>query len=302
MHIYVTIRLRVVMAVIVLVTLVSFGPTLAIADLLDAAKNGDVETATKSLEVEGIDPTSLKRPLFFAAQRGHAPVVAVLLENGADPNTAFTFGAPLHAAARANFVDVLALLLKYGADPNLAAGDFDQSALHEAADRGALDAAQLLLEHGADVNFRNDRGRPPIHNAMAAGRIEMADFLRENGAAPNLPEPFTETELANADVEAGRIAMLGCNSCHKISDEQPATGPHVGPSLVGIFGREKASRDDYKYSDALQDLGGTWTAQALNDFIADPTGVAPGTEMLRAPEMTRTQRIGLIAFLRDAAN
>lgn len=96
--------------------------------------------------------------------------------------------------------------------------------------------------------------------------------------------------------------MFGCNSCHKISDEQPATGSHIGPSLVGIFGSEKGSRDEYKYSGAMRDLGGTWTAQALNEFIADLTGVAPGTEMLRAPEMTRAQRVGLIAFLRDAAN
>ena len=51
----------------------------------------------------------------------------------------------------------------------------------------------------------------------------------------------------------------------------------------------------------MKGLDGDWTAQALNEFLADPTGLVPGTEMLWAPEMTREERIGLIAFLREAA-
>ncbi|MFC6583068.1 c-type cytochrome [Sulfitobacter aestuariivivens] len=161
-------------------------------------------------------------------------------------------------------------------------------------------AARVLIEHGADVNFRNSKDRPPIHNAAAAGRQEFVDFLRANGAGPRTPEPITDTEFENADIEAGRRVMFGCNTCHEIAADKPATGTHVGPSLIGVFGAPSANRDDFQYSAALERLGVVWTVETLNSFLADPTGVAPGTEMLWAPDMSRQERIGVIALLRSA--
>ncbi|MDU8946447.1 ankyrin repeat domain-containing protein [Ovoidimarina sediminis] len=279
--------------------LLSAGAVLANPDLLNAVKEGDPEAVIQVLEADSHDPKTLSRPLFFAAQRGYADVVEVLLEHGANPNTSFTYGSPLHAAARANDTSVLALLLKSGADPDLAAGDFDQSPLHEAADRGAFEAATLLIEHGADVNFRNSKGRPPIHAAAASGHQDMVDFLRAHGAAANVPEPITQGELDSANVEAGLRALHGCNTCHEIAEGKSATGPHVGPSLIGIYGSPRGAKEDYPYSGAMSELDGVWTAEALNAFLFDPTGVVPGTEMIRVPDMTREERIGLIAVLRD---
>jgi len=270
-------------------------------DLIAAAREGDLQAVVEVLGTNFDDPKALSRPLFFAAQRGHAEVVKVLLEHGADANTSYTFGSPIHAAARANDADVVRLLLENGTDPDLMAGDFDQSPIHEAAARGAFEAAEILLEHGADVNFRNNKGRPAIHAAAMSGKQDMVEFLRDNGATPNLPEPITLIELENSNIEAGQRALHGCNTCHETEEGKPATGPHVGPTLVGVFGAARAGREDYAYSDAMSKLDGAWDVEALNAFLTDPTGVVPGTEMLRAPEMTREERIGLIAFLREAA-
>lgn len=275
-------------------------PLAADTDLLGAVRKGDAVGVAVALETGAPEPKALGRPLFFAAQQGHAEVVALLLGAGADPNTVFTFGSPLHAAARADHADIVKMLLDQGAEPDLAAGDFRQSPLHEAAARGAIDAARLLLDRGADVNFRNRHGRPAIHVAVAAGQTAMADFLREKGAAPDLPDPVTQQELAGADLEAGRLALFGCNTCHEVAKDRPATGVHVGPSLVGIFGSAQAAQADYAYSDAMKRLDGTWTAETLNAFLTDPTGLVPGTEMLRVPEMTRAERIGLISLLKQS--
>ncbi|NNE86575.1 MAG: hypothetical protein HKN27_00740 [Silicimonas sp.] len=268
-------------------------------DLIAAATEGDLQAVVEALGTNSDEPKALSRPLFFAAQRGHAEVVKVLLENGADANTSYTFGSPIHAAARANDADVVALLLEYGTNPDLTAGDFDQSPIHEAAARAAFEAAELLIEYGADVNFRNNKGRPAIHAAAMSGKQDMVDFLRNNGATPNLPKPITQGELENANIEAGRRALHGCNSCHETEEGKPATGPHVGPTLVGVFGATRAAREDYAYSSAMSKLDGVWDIETLNAFLSDPTGFVPGTEMLRVPEMTREDRIGLIAILRE---
>lgn len=270
-------------------------------DLIGAAREGDIEAVLQALEASSSEPETLGRPLYFAAQRGHLEVVELLLEHGADANTRFTYGSPLHTAARSNYADVVAILLEYGADPNLSDGDFAGSPLHQTADRGATEAAKVLIENGADVNFRNNKGRPPIHNAAASENHDFVDFLRANGATPNLPEPIEEFELENADLKAGRIAMFGCNTCHEVAEGKPATGPHVGPTLLGVFGAPRGGREEYQYSKAMEELDGIWTTEALNAFLADPTGVVPGTEMLRAPDMTREERIGVIAILRNAA-
>ncbi|WP_377192862.1 ankyrin repeat domain-containing protein [Ruegeria meonggei] len=270
-------------------------------DLIGAATEGNLEAVVEALEANSDGPKALSRPLFFAAQRGHAEVVKVLLEHGADANTSYTFGSPIHAAARANDTAVVALLLENGTNPDLIAGDFDQSPIHEAAARAAIEAAELLIEHGADVNFRNNKGRPPIHAAAMSGKKDMVDFLRINGATPNLPEPITQGELENANIEAGRRALHGCNTCHETEEGKPATGPHVGPTLVGVFGAKQAASEDFAYSSSMTELDGVWGIEDLNAFLSDPTGVVPGTAMLRVLEMTREERIGLIAFLRGAA-
>lgn len=270
-------------------------------DLIAAAREGDREAVLNALEASTDGPDTFGRPLFFAAQRGHGEVVQLLLERGADPNTSFTFGSPLHAAARANDTAVVSLILQHGGDPNLPAGDFDQSPLHEAADRGATAVVKLLIDSGADVNFRNNKGRPAIHEAAASGHQDVVDQLLRFGAKPNLPDPIAPDELENANIEAGSRALNGCNTCHEVAEGKTATGIHVGPTLIGVFGAPRSGREGYAYSEAMAELTGTWTAEALNDFLSDPTGVVPGTEMLRTPDMTREERIGIIAILRDAA-
>ncbi|WP_379560637.1 ankyrin repeat domain-containing protein [Psychromarinibacter halotolerans] len=270
-------------------------------DLIAAAKEGDRDAVLNALEAGRDGPASLGRPLFFAAQRGHAEVVRLLLEHGADPNTSFTFGSPLHTAARANDTAVVALILEHGGDPNLPAGDFDQSPLHEAADRGATEVVRILIAGGADVNFRNDKGQPAIHDAAASGHQNVVELLRGFGAKPDLPNPIAPGELENANIEAGSRALNGCNTCHEVAEGKAATGIHVGPTLIGVFDAPRAGQEGYAYSDAMAALSGSWTAEALNEFLSDPTGVVPGTEMLRTPDMTREERIGIIAILRDAA-
>ena len=267
-------------------------------NVIAAARSGDLEALAAELpEDTTVDRATLIRPLYFAAQRGHEDVVAYLLARGASADAATQFGSALQIAARGNHVPTMLALLGAGADPNLSAGEIGNTPLHDAAERGAIDAMKLLIERGADVNARNKSDNPPIHNAATKGHLDAVAMLRANGAVARQEPPISTGELAAADLEIGRIRAFECNQCHEIVAGEESVGAHSGPNLIGVIGRDKASLETFSYSPALQALGGNWTPEELNQFIADPSGVAPGTYMSIGGEPDRTKRISLIAYL-----
>lgn len=88
-----------------------------------------------------------------------------------------------------------------------------------------------------------------------------------------------------------------CAPCHALAYEINGVGPH----LVGIYGRPIGSVGNYRYSEALQAVGGTWDAATLDRFLADPEGFAPGNKMkFRGIESAET-RAAIIAYLQREA-
>ncbi|HET6922573.1 MAG TPA: c-type cytochrome [Anaeromyxobacteraceae bacterium] len=106
------------------------------------------------------------------------------------------------------------------------------------------------------------------------------------GAAP-------AADSAPGEAEAGRKAFQVCSACHTVDPGGPST---VGPNLFGVVGRDIAGVAGFAYSDALRAQGGKWTPAGLDRFMADPTGVAPGTRMAVKVADAR-QRGDLIAYL-----
>ena len=280
-------------------------PTIAHSqDVLKSALSGDVEALRLALpEGSNPDPATLVRPVYFAAQRGHADVVAYLLKMGAPPDAMTDFGSVLQIAARNNNADIVTMLLDRGASPNTRGGDFGNAPIHDAAERGAIETARILLNHGADVNFRRSTGdQPAIHLAMRKGRNEMVALLLESGAGPYAPEPVTESEFEASNPEVGRARAKECLYCHSLETGDMPSTKFAGPDLAGFVGREIAVRDYFNYSNAMKAESGTWTLEELNRFIADPTGVVPGTSMERGGVPDRAERIAVIKYLMNPAS
>jgi len=268
------------------------------AELMLAARNGDLETVRELLAAGAQpDPPGIASPLYFAAQGGHLEIVNALLEHGAGPDSMSKWGTPLHIAARRGHTDIVKVLLHHGADPNLKGGEDDDTPLHMAAVRGSLDAAQALVQQGVDVNARNRWDHPPAHLAAYNKREDVLSFLLSNGAMPRSVEPLTEDDLARANPDFARSSAEICRGCHAVEAGEASPGRYPAPNLAKVVGREKAALPDFPYSDALRKLRGTWTAEEINQFIADPTGVAPGTEMGHAGIQNEDERAAIIAYL-----
>src|SRR3569832_1564572 len=66
-----------------------------------------------------------------------------------------------------------------------------------------------------------------------------------------------------------------CAACHSVEPDEN----EVGPSLAGLVGRKAASVTGYNYSAALKASGKVWTRAQLDQFLAAPQKMVPGTKM-----------------------
>ena len=82
------------------------------------------------------------------------------------------------------------------------------------------------------------------------------------------------------DAERGKLLFIqNCALCHATgvaTDNQPMSGQ--GPSLAGVVGRQAAA-EAFGYTQALAASKLTWNSATLDQFLASPTLVVPGTTM-----------------------
>lgn len=185
------------------------------ADVVDkafvcAAMCGRIEVADLLLQ-KGVNvntaPMKNQTALHNAAYTGQAEMVRFLLEKGADANLRDTqfqstpAGWALEGRHKelANYLldhsepdvldavefgrlDLAKSLLGEG-DPNDAYGRGERGVLLRiAAFSGHLDIAEFLLQHGADPNLADSQGTTPLKCAMAGEHRALVDLLRKRGA------------------------------------------------------------------------------------------------------------------------
>lgn len=70
-----------------------------------------------------------------------------------------------------------------------------------------------------------------------------------------------------------------CVACHVVADASgevlAGRNARTGPNLFGLAGRQIGSEEDFRYGDAIIELGETgavWTEEAFVGYVQDPTG------------------------------
>ncbi|KAL8928807.1 MAG: hypothetical protein Q9208_001585 [Pyrenodesmia sp. 3 TL-2023] len=149
-----------------------------------ASARGDERSVVTLLqhgaEVNTVD-VQLSGVVGHAADRNYVTCVRLLLEAGANPDIAASYGSkvgnPLNVAAR-NASDPLILktLLDFGADVDSAGVDGTTALIH-AARKDNANFATLLLEYGADINALSTAGQTPLTTAVIFNSHNVLQLL-----------------------------------------------------------------------------------------------------------------------------
>ncbi|MEE9140360.1 MAG: c-type cytochrome [Alphaproteobacteria bacterium] len=167
-----------------------------------------------------------------------------------------------------------------------------------------------------------EEARPTAEAPAAPEPVVEAEAVEEAAPAPEpvveaeaveeaepAPEPAAEVAAAAAEEEVAALAAGDpkagaavfkkhlCFACHRMEP-----GKHgVGPSLAGVWGREAAAVEGFKYSKALVDSGIVWTEENLDRWLTNPKAMVQGNKMILAKPVTDAgHRANLLAYLKEA--
>lgn len=181
-------------------------------------------------------------PLTYAAAIGSLDAMKLLVEAGADVNSANDFGAtplmwcagdlakaryllskganvkarskvgrtPLMIAANCDgSAEIARLMIEKGADVK-AKDEGGATVLETAATVNNLEVARLLLANGADVNTVDEGGFTPLSQAAGNGdrATEMVRLLLDHGAKVNVASGDTVETVKNGPIRIGWITPL----------------------------------------------------------------------------------------------
>lgn len=98
------------------------------------------------------------------------------------------------------------------------------------------------------------------------------------------------------DAAAGEKVFKKCQACHTATEEKNK----VGPYLKGVVGRQAASVEGFKYSDALSAKAaeiGAWDEAKIVEYLADPKAYIGGTSKMAFKLKDETDRKNVAAYL-----
>jgi cytochrome c len=155
---------------------------------------------------------------------------------------------------------------------------------------GAIIAAGLAV---VVIGFIGDMLVQPKKQETATMR-----FAAKAPAAPKQAEKAVPlaTLLASADATAGKKVSKKCKSCHDLTARKKLG---IGPPLWDVIQSGKGGNGKFKYSSAMSGMGGKWSYEDLDAFIASPKGFLKGTKMAFPGIKNAKDRANLIAFLRS---
>ena len=153
----------------------------------------------------------------------------------------------------------------------------------------------MLLVAFSNLVFAPQRlaapGYPLLSSAAAPAAAPAAAAAPKETPLPEL--------LAKADAKKGEQDAKVCTTCHTF---EKGGAVKVGPPLWGVVGRPVASYSGFAYSDSIKKLGGDWTYDKLEHWIADPKAMASDTKMAFPGEKSPQKDADILAYLQTLSD
>ncbi|XP_071802661.1 serine/threonine-protein kinase TNNI3K-like [Asterias amurensis] len=147
-------------------------------------------------------------PLHYCARKGHLPILNYLLDpsHGVKGHKVNIYGdTALHVACYHGKIEVTKQLLpKLTPECFTIENIFSEAPLHCACTSGqSMDLVKFLTEqNGVDINYQGRDGHTALHSACYHGRLQLVQFLIEQGANLDL--------VCNDDVMASKAKKQTC--------------------------------------------------------------------------------------------
>jgi cytochrome c len=151
----------------------------------------------------------------------------------------------------------------------------------------------LAINIAAGAIFAPEKPAKPGYDVAVPEQAPSAKPAEQENQQP------IEQLLANADMKRGENSAKKCQACHTFNKGGRNL---VGPNLWGIVGRPRASEPGFNYSSAMKAKGGNWTIDDINQFITNPRGFVPGTNMTFAGIPRGSERADVIAYLNSLSD
>ncbi|GLG95100.1 Ankyrin repeat and KH domain-containing protein mask [Gryllus bimaculatus] len=146
-------------------------------------------------------------PMMTAASHGHAHLVRLLMEKGADPHHIDAkHNSALHLASVNGSCEVVQLLLEKGLDVQ-AKGTHGRTALHDAAGFGHVELIDMLLAKESDISALADNQMTPLLLAAKAGHANAVEILLARGASVQ-EQGLIERIAGGCHVDEGKIHLV----------------------------------------------------------------------------------------------
>lgn len=157
----------------------------------------------------------------------------------------------------------------------------------------AEDVAAIEAEEATEVDATEAEGEEAT-TEEAEGEEAAGEEEAEEPAAEATPTPKpTPTATVAAAPVGPPPSFTQCQVCHSVEAGQNG----IGPSLAGVFGRKAASVSGFSYTDGMRSSNLTWNQANLDRYLANPSGVVPGTTMAVGP-LDASQRSAIINYLK----
>ncbi|XP_020818713.1 ankyrin repeat domain-containing protein 6 isoform X2 [Phascolarctos cinereus] len=175
-----------------------------------------------------------RTPLHLAANKGHLPVVQILLKAGCDLDVQDDGDqTALHRATVVGNTEVIAALIQEGCALDRQDKD-GNTALHEASWHGFSQSAKLLVKAGANVLAKNKAGNTALHLACQNSHSQSTRVLLLGGSRPDLKNNAGDTCLHVAarynHLSIIRVLLSAFCSVHE-KNQAGDTALHIAAAL-----------------------------------------------------------------------